>query len=166
MANLQFDIDPDAWQIVNDTSLSYPMAYDFQLLSWDRDARTIDFVLRFNASGAHCQRHRHLASTTVLVVEGEQHLLELHPDGTTTGKKRVRGDYARSTGPDANPHMERGGPEGGVVFYSCYAPDGRLFEFIDDDGESIREVTFDDMIGAWQHHLAKQAAARDQAAAG
>ena len=152
MPNLQFDIDPDAWQSVSNASLSYFMGYDFQLLSWDRLASTIDFALRFNNEGGHCQRHRHLASTTVLVMEGEQHLMELHPDGKTTSKKRVKGDYARSNGADANPHMECGGREGGVVFYSCYAPDGRLFELIDDDGTIIREVTFEDMIGAWEHY--------------
>ena len=32
MANLQFDLDPGAWQTVSDPSLSYPMAYDFQIL--------------------------------------------------------------------------------------------------------------------------------------
>ena len=156
MPNLQFDIDPAAWQSVSDASLSYPMAYDFQMLSWDRDAHTIDFVLRFNAAGGHCQRHRHLASTTVLIMEGEQHLLELHPDGTTTAKKRIKGEYARSSGEDANPHMERGGPEGGVVFYSCHAPDGRLFEFVDDNGNIIGEATFDNMVAAWERHLAQQ----------
>ena len=164
MANLQFDLDPSAWQTVSDPSLSYPMAYDFQMLGWDRDARTVDFVLRFNAEGGHCQRHRHLASTTVLIMEGEQHLLELHPDGSTTPKKRVKGEYARSTGEDANPHMERGGPEGGVVFYSCHTPDGRLFEFIDDDGAVIGEATFDNMVGAWERHLTMHA--DEQSAAG
>ena len=159
MPNLQFSLAPDAWQVVTDDSLSYPMTYDFQMLGWDRDAHTIDFVLRFNAQGGHCQRHRHLASTTVLVMEGEQHLTELHPDGSTTAKKRIKGEYARSNGADANPHMERGGPQGGVVFYSCYAPDGRLFEFTDDTGRVISEVTFEQIVGAWEHHLADRQSA-------
>ena len=152
MPNLHIKIEPDTWQAVSNSSLSYFMEYDFQLLSCDRVASTIDFVLRFNDEGGHCQRHRHLASTTVLVMEGEQHLTELHPDGKTTSKRRIKGEYARSNGADPNPHMESGGREGGVVFYSCYAPDGRLFELIDDDGTIIREVTFEDMIGGWEHY--------------
>jgi|GEM_PF-107334 len=152
MSNLQFHIEPGAWQMIKNDSFTYLMGYDFQMLGWDREAQTIDFALRFDDKGGHCQRHRHLASTTVLVMEGEQHLTEIHSSGKTTSKKRIKGEYARSDGADQNPHMERGGPDGGVVFYSCYAPDGRLFELIDDDGTIIREVTFEDMIEAWEHY--------------
>jgi hypothetical protein len=156
MPNLRLDLDPNAWQAIEDATLSYPMAYHFQMLGWDREAHTIDFVLRFNANGGHCQRHRHLSSTAVLIIEGEQHLTELHPDGSTTAMKRIKGEYARSSGADTNPHMERGGPEGGVVFYSCQAADGRLFEFTDDEGNVISEVTFEQMVGAWENHLARR----------
>jgi len=150
MPHLQFDNAPEAWQPVADDTASYRLCYDFQVLSWDVDAQTIDFVLRFDGDGGHCPRHRHLAATTVLVMSGEQHLDEWHPDGTTTHKCRVSGEYHRSDGADANPHMERGGDAGAVVFYSCYAPDRRLFEFVDDDRVVTRTVTTDDMIHSWQ----------------
>lgn len=147
-----------AWQPVEgDQDLSYLMRYDFQCLSWDRDAATIDFVLRFGADGGHCPRHRHLASTTVLVVDGEQHLDEILEDGSTVHKMRACGEYHRSTGPDARPHMERGGPDGATVFYSCHAPDGRLFELLSDDLEVTHVVTIDNMISAWESHLASVA---------
>ncbi len=106
MSNLQFHIEPDAWQVVKNDSLTYLMGYDFQMLGWDRKAQTIDFALRFDDKVGHCQRHRHLASTTVLVMEGEQHLTEIHSSGKTTSKIRVKGEYARSEGADQNPHME------------------------------------------------------------
>ena len=151
MQSVRFDSVPTAWQeIVGDRDLNYLLHYDFQCLAWDRNAHTIDFVLRFRSDGGHCPRHRHLAATTVIVIEGEQHLDEIHPDGTTTHKCRIAGEYHRSDGADDNPHMESGGPDGAVVFYSCYAPDGRLFELIDDDMTVTTVITIDDMIGSWE----------------
>ena len=55
--------------------------------------------------------------------------------------------------------MEPGGPEGAVIFYSCQARDGRLFEFLDDDLNVIREVTIADMLRSWQQFQDHSAAA-------
>ena len=110
----------------------------------------IDFVLRFAADGGHCQRHRHLANTTILVLQGEQHLFDLQPDGSVEHRMRSAGAYHRGTGPEALPHMERGGDEGALVYYQCQADDGRLFEFLDDDLNVIEEVTIDTLLETWQ----------------
>lgn len=155
MINVRYQTDPGSWQEVRDDNLSYKMRYDFQCLGWDRASASIDFVLRFGPDGGHCQRHRHIAdSTVVLVLDGEQHLDELRADGTTSHKSRAAGEYHRSNGADALPHMERGGPEGAIIFYACQARDGRLFEFVDDKLNLIREVTIDDMISSWQRFRA------------
>ena len=145
------DYDNSGWlNVPMDTDLSYKMQYDFKVLGWDRDKGEIDFVLRFDAQGSHCQRHRHLANTTILVLEGEQHLFDLKPDGSTEHRTRTAGVYHRSTGPDALPHMERGGDEGALVYYQCQADDGRLFEFLDDDLNVIEEVTIDSLLETWE----------------
>lgn len=151
MADYRFDTSHLEWRRVEgEPGLSYKLAYDFSLLGWDRENGTADFVLRFAGDGGHCQRHRHLANTAILVLEGEQHLDDLLPDGTTRHRVRGAGEYARSRGPEELPHMERGGPDGALIFYGCHAPDGRLFEFLDDDLNVIEEVTIDDLVALWE----------------
>ena len=62
------DAEQTEWvNVPEDPDLSYDMHYQFKVLGWDRDKGEIDFVLRFAADGGHCQRHRHLANTTILV---------------------------------------------------------------------------------------------------
>jgi hypothetical protein len=145
------DYDENGWlNVPVDPDLTYHMHYDFKVLGWDRDKGEIDFVLRFDSDGGHCQRHRHLANTTILVLEGEQHLFDLNRDGSVEHRTRGTGAYHRSTGPDALPHMERGGSEGALVYYQCQADDGRLFEFLDDDLTVTDEVTMDSLIETWE----------------
>ena len=145
------DRQNDDWlHVPEDPALSYDMHYDYKVLGWDRDKGQVDFVLRFAPDGGHCQRHRHLANTTILVLEGEQHLFDLHADGTTTHRVRKAGTYHRSAGPDDVGHMERGGAQGGLVYYQCQTDDGALFEFLDDDFAVTSVVTLDSMIEAWE----------------
>ena len=151
MADYRFDTSHFKWQEVREEpELSYKLHYDFSVLGWDLDSKTIDFVVRFKGNGGHCQRHRHLANTAILIREGEQHLEDLHKDGTTAHRERRAGQYHRSSGPDELPHMERGGPDGALILYSCQADDGRLFEFVDDDLNVIAEVTIEDLVSAWE----------------
>ena len=105
-----------------------------KILGWDAAGGTLDMVVRWYGDGGHCPLHRHLATTTVLVLEGEQHLWDLRPDGTR-GPERVRraGDYALSTG-DALPHFERGGPQGGLVFFG---EDGGAYTAVDAESGKI-----------------------------
>ena len=111
MTQYRFDTDPSDWQeIPQDPELSYKLRYDFKLLGHDLEKGAVDFVLRFAGDGGHCQRHRHLADTTIMVLEGEQHLFDLHPDGSTSHRVRQTGEYARGSGPEELAHMERGGP--------------------------------------------------------
>ncbi len=71
-------------------------------------------------------------------------------NGTIAHRMRPAGEYGRSSGPEELPHMERGGADGALILYGCHAPDGRLFEFLDDDLNVITEVTIENMIEAWE----------------
>ena len=43
--------------------------------------------------------------------------------------------------PEGDIHMERGGPEGATVIFNLYAPDGRLTDMLDEQGnQRIKEV--------------------------
>jgi len=148
-------LDPErfAWrEIAGSPNSSYPIHHDLCILAHDRDAGTIDLLIRFDDQGGHCHAHRHITTTSVLVLEGEQHLDELRPDGARVHKVRKAGDHHLTTG-DAYPHLERGGPEGGVLFFSHHTDDGRLYEIVDDDGNVVSTVTIDSLVAAWDNGL-------------
>ena len=146
---MKLDADQFAWrEITGSGSTSYPIHHDLCILGYDRDAGTIDLMIRFDSQGGHCHAHRHITTTSVLVLEGEQHLDELRPDGERVHKVRKAGDHHLTTG-DPYPHLERGGPEGAVLFFSHHTDDGRLYEIVDEDGNVISTVTIDSLIEGW-----------------
>ena len=78
-----FDLTNVEWRRVHDTSdPDFYIDFEYSLLGYDLPSGRLDMLLRYG-KGGHCRRHRHLASTVTLVLEGEQFLTELLPDGTT-----------------------------------------------------------------------------------
>ncbi len=145
--------EPSRWkwrEVKGEPGLSYKVRHDYTILGYDLGAGTLDMVVRWAGDGGHCPIHRHVATTTVLVLEGEQHLWDLNPDGTH-GPEKVRraGDYALTVG-DALPHLERGGDEGGLVFFGNHAADGRLYEILDEDMKVVADVTMETLVADWK----------------
>ena len=150
-----FDPSRYRWrEVTGDPSVSYKVHHDYTVLGYDREAGTLDMLVRWQGDGGHCPIHRHAATTTVLVLEGEQHLWDVHPDGSR-GAHRMRraGDYALSTG-DALPHLERGGPSGGIAFFGCHTNDGLLYELTDENGKVFLNVTIDWLVKDWEENAA------------
>ena len=150
MSSGVFDPDRYKWrEVVGEPGLSYEVRHDYTILGYDVAAGTLDMLVRWAGDGGHCPIHRHTSTTTVLVLDGEQHLWDLQPDGTR-GEHRVRraGDYALTTG-DALPHLECGGPQGGVAFFGNHCTDGRLYEVLDEDGKLIVDVTIETLVADW-----------------
>jgi hypothetical protein len=146
-----FDERKHKWrEVVGDPSGAYKVRHDYTLLGWDVGSGTLDMVVRWRGDGGHCPIHRHVATTTILVLAGEQHLRDVLPDGSL-GAPRVRraGDYALSTG-DAHAHLERGGPDGGLVFFGNHAPDGVLYEIRDERGNVVVNTTIELLVADWQ----------------
>lgn len=151
MSQGRFDPSRYKWrEVVGEPGLSYKVRHDYTILGYDLAAGTLDMVVRWTGDGGHCPIHRHTATTTVLVLEGEQHLWDLHPDGRR-GLERVRraGDYALTVG-DAHPHLERGGPEGGLVFFGNHSNDGLLYEVLDEDLNLVLNVTMELLVSDWK----------------
>jgi hypothetical protein len=150
MAQSNFDVARYKWrEVTGEPGLSYKVHHDYTILGYDLAADTLDMLVRWGTDGGHCPIHRHTATTTVLVLEGEQHLWDLHPDGTR-GEEKVRraGDYALTIG-DALPHLECGGAQGGVVFFGNHSSNGLLYEILDEDLKVVADVTMESLVMDW-----------------
>ena len=148
VSSKSFDVDNVEWRHVTDPSCTeFTVDFEYSLLGYDLDTGRLDMMLRY-ASGGHCRRHRHVASTVTLVLDGEQFLTEILSDGSTKKIHRKKGDYALATA-DANPHDEYGGPDGGTVLLSMSAPNGVLFEYFDEKMESNWTVSIEEYVDAW-----------------
>jgi hypothetical protein len=153
MTQAFFDPSRYRWrEVTGGPELSYKVHHDYTILGGDVAAGTLDMVVRWEGDGGHCAMHRHTATTTVLVIAGEQHLWDIHPDGTR-GEHKVRraGDYALTVG-EGLPHLERGGPEGGIVFFGNHCTDGILYEILDEDMKVVGEVTGEGLLADWEQN--------------
>ncbi len=151
MINGTFDPTHYKWrEVTGDDSTPYFIHHDYTILGYDLEAGTLDMVVRWQGDGGHCPVHRHTATTSVIVLEGEQHLWDIEPDGSL-GQHRVRkaGDYAL-TAAEARPHLERGGEEGGLVFFGAHSPSGKLYEILDDDGNVASDVTMQSILADFE----------------
>ncbi len=152
MAQSFFDPSRYKWRkVTGEPGLSYKVCHDYTILGYDLASGTLDMVVRWEGDGGHCPIHRHISSTTVLVLEGEQHLWDLHPDGTR-GEPRVRraGDYALTVG--GVPHLERGGEEGGIAFFGNHSSNGLLYELLDEDLKVVMDVTMELLVADWKEN--------------
>ena len=148
-----FDPNRYKWrEVTGGPELSYKVRHDYTILGCDVAAGTLDMVVRWQGDGGHCPIHRHVSTTTVLVIAGEQHLWDLHPDGTR-GDPVVRraGDYALTVG-DRLPHLERGGANGGVVFFGNHCSDGIVYEILDEDLKVVADVTLEGLVADWKEN--------------
>ena len=146
----QYDPHTVEWRRVTELDATgLQVDFEYSLLGFDLPSQRLDMLLRFIKRG-HCRRHRHIASTVTLVLEGEQHLIELQPDGTTKSIVRKKGDYAIAS-VDALPHDEFGGEEGGTVLYSMHAPDGILFEYFDENMENGWTLSIEEFVESWNN---------------
>lgn len=137
-----FDTSRIEWTHIEDPEAGYPCEYDLAILSADPKAGRLDLIVKWPAN-SYCHFHRHVADTAILVVEGEQHITEINDDGSEGASKvRPAGTYAFSPGGEA--HMEKGGPEGAIVFFAMYAADGRLFETLDRDMNVLAASTVEE----------------------
>ena len=145
-----FDLQRVEWRRVIDPNCKdFHVDFEYSLLGYDLPSGRLDMLLRYGKRG-HCRRHRHVASTVTLVLEGEQFLKEMLPDGTTQSIHRKQGDYALAAA-DAHPHDEHGGDAGATVLLSMTAPDGVLFEYFDENMENGWTVSIEEYVQNWNN---------------
>lgn len=127
-------------RVTGSRRFDYPIDYEVAVLHVDEEAGRIDFLSRW-APDSYCHYHRHIGETSVLVIEGEHHIVETK-DHETVHKIREPGFF--TTNPGGDVHMEYGGGEGTLVYFSCRAVDGALFDVMDKDGTVLTTATVED----------------------
>lgn len=135
------------WNQFKDDRFDYPIDYWGALLHMRADGH-VDVLYRWEPN-CYCHFHRHVAETTSTVLSGELHVID-YEDGKEVGRRvRRAGDYAHKAPGDV--HMEMGGPQGALVMFNLYAPDGKLAEQLAPDGSILRVTTLEDMKSSrWQ----------------
>lgn len=148
MAIISPSFESVEWRRITDPDCkAFKVDFEYSLLGYDIASGRLDMLLRYK-DGGHCRRHRHVASTATLVLEGEQFLTEMLPDGTTRAVRRKKGTYALAPA-DAHPHDEHGGNEGATVLLSMTAHDGILFEYFDENMENAWTLSIEEYVESW-----------------
>ncbi len=154
LVSSSFDLHSVEWRRITDPEVkAFRVDFEYSLLGYDLASHRLDMLLRY-AEGGHCRRHRHVAATVTLVLEGEQFLEEALPDGRTRSILRKKGTYALATA-DAHPHDEHGGDTGGTVLLSMTtAADGILFEYFDENFQNPWTVSIHEFVESWENGTA------------
>ncbi len=124
-----------------DENHPFPVSYWGSILDID-DVGHVSALYRWDR-GQFCHFHRHVCSTTSIVLEGELHVKTIDDGEVVDTTIRRVGDYAKK--PPGDKHMEQGGPDGTLVLFELYAPDGQLSEQLDQDGNTLRTLTTNDL---------------------
>jgi hypothetical protein len=151
LVSSSFDLHSVEWRRITDPDVkAFKVDFEYSLLGYDLASHRLDMLLRYG-EGGHCRRHRHVAATVTLVLEGEQFLEEMLPDGRTRSIQRKKGTYALAAA-DAHPHDEHGGASGGTVLLSMTAgADGLLFEYFDENMQNPWTVSIREFVESWEN---------------
>ena len=140
-----FENDNLRWKhFTGSDRFDYPIDFYSALLSV-RPEGHIE-LLHWWEPNSYCHFHRHTANTTSLVLKGELHVIDVDlKTGKELGIKiRTVGDFASKEPGDV--HMERGGPEGALVFFSLFTEDGSLAETLSLDGRVLTTLSIDPIL--------------------
>ena len=134
MAHPHFDPDTIDWQPFGD----FPH-FSFAIQHLDRASRIADILLRVTA-GEQIALHGHRARTPTIGVAGEH---RIHDADGTLRERRPTGSYTVSP-PSPTPHREGGGAEDAIVLFSMRPQPGELlYQILDDQENTVAEVTFE-----------------------
>ena len=138
-----FDISNPLWKrIPSGNCFDYPIDYWMLILGHDLEAGRIDFLTRW-APDSYCHYHRHLGETTSVVIQGEHHQHCESPKETYT---KVRRPGSVSCAPAGDYHMEKGGPDGSLLFFSMQCKNEYAFEILDKCGAVISALKCADFV--------------------
>jgi hypothetical protein len=119
----------------------------YQLLDVNVAARTADMIVKFDP-GARCMYHRHVAPCTSLVLEGALHIIDQTSTGENLRVIKPAGMY--TSGVEDDMHVEGGGENGVIVFFSMRGASDRIYDLLDDKLNLTRAITIHDFAKDFQ----------------
>ena len=132
-----------SWQDYGpDERFSFPIGYGVALLGNDGQGH-IDLLYRWEP-GKYCHFHRHLCEVRSTVLQGSLEVVSFKEGVEVSKVTRQAGSYSHM--PEGDVHMECGGPEGATVLFNLYAPDGRLTEMLDEQGNTLKTLTIETVL--------------------
>lgn len=117
----------------------------YKLLHVDVANRHADMLVKFEPN-SECMYHRHAATTTTMVLQGELRVREQTPDGEVI-KVKPAGSY--SIGGEGEIHIEGSGDEEAIIFFSMRTETDVIYEFLNRDLSLKRAVTVADFERDW-----------------
>ncbi|NNE56522.1 MAG: hypothetical protein HKN36_00285 [Hellea sp.] len=110
------------------------------VLDVDLARQIADAVFRF-APDKMIANHRHVSQTNMLILSGE---LIIYEDDGSVRDRRTAGNYYRGKRDDS--HLEGGGPDGAIVFYSVRGHgDDTIIEILGEGDIVLGKLTFADV---------------------
>ena len=120
----------------------------YRILDVNVPARTADMLVKFEP-GARCLNHRHVARTMSFVLEGDLHVIERTPDDNTRESIKPAGTFSADATNEV--HIEGGGDQGVVVYFSMRGDSDRIYDFVDENFELKRAITIQDFDRDFQN---------------
>jgi hypothetical protein len=120
----------------------------YRILDVNVPARTADMIVKFEPN-ARCLNHRHVARTMSFVLEGELHVLEKTADGKTRKTVKPAGTFSADATNEV--HVEGGGAQGVVVYFSMRGDSDHIYDFVNDDMSLRRAITIQDFDRDFQN---------------
>ena len=119
----------------------------YRILDVNVEAHSTDMLVKFDPKGL-CLYHRHVAPTTTLVLEGTLYVYN-QTDRGVVEKVKPAGSF--SSGTEDEIHIEGGGDEGAVVYFSMRGRDDRIYDLLNTDLTQRRAITVQDFARDWEH---------------
>jgi hypothetical protein len=104
----------------------------FHVCKVDEENRIVDVIFKL-AANQKSMLHQHRVPYITLVLQGELRIF--HPDGEL---KEVRpiGSYVSTAG-NGDPHLDGGGDQDAIVFFSNREVKDAIYDFLDDAGNLV-----------------------------
>ena len=121
----------------------------YKLLDVNVAAQTADMLVKFEP-GARCMYHRHVAPATSLVLEGELHIIDQTSTGEALRTVKPAGTY--TSGVEDDVHVEGGGENGVIVYFSMRGSSDRIYDLLDSKLNLKRAITIHDFakdLASW-----------------
>ena len=140
-ANFRFDTRNIKWKDFVTKGCYY------RILDVNVAAHTVDMLVKFDP-GCQCLYHRHVAATTTLVLEGSLHVFEQTTNGLV---EKIKPAGSFSSGAENEIHIEGGGEDGAVAYFSLRGKDDRIYDLLNPDFSLRRAVTVQDFANDWEY---------------